>query len=228
MGSIHLTPFLGAVIIGWILSVCFHEFCHALTAFLGGDQSVRDKGYLGFNPAAYLDPVMSLLLPAVIMVLGGFPLPGAAVRIDQSALRGRGWVSAVAAAGPAANLILFLLLALILHPALGIADTENPSTLVRFLAVLAMLQWLAILINLIPMPPLDGFGIIEPFLSQETRWKFRRPMVAYAGIFILFFVVFRIDAFGRFFFGSLRWATTTLGLDWFFLADSYNLAFFGG
>ena len=96
--ELSITPFKLALLVGWILSVCFHEFCHALVAYWGGDRSVKEKGYLGMNPAAYIDPMMSLLLPAVILLMGGFPLPGAAVRIDRSALRSRVWASAVSAA----------------------------------------------------------------------------------------------------------------------------------
>lgn len=227
--DLHFSPFLIAVLLGWILSVCFHEFCHALVAYWGGDRSVRQKGYLGLNPAAYIDPMMSILLPAIVLLLGGLPLPGAAVRIDQSALRTRRWASAVSLAGPAANLILFLLLALLLHPALGLVDHADPNqpNWVRFLGVLTVLQLLAVMINLLPMPPLDGFGIIEPFLDYETRWKLRRPIVAWAGIFILFFVVFGLEPIRTLFYTTMMHVTDTLGLPWDTLYGNYNLAFFG-
>jgi Zn-dependent protease len=53
------------VIIGWIFSLCLHEFSHALAAYYGGDITVKDKGYLTFNPLKYTHPVYSLLLPMV-------------------------------------------------------------------------------------------------------------------------------------------------------------------
>ena len=229
LGGFHFSPFLIAVLLGWILSVCFHEFCHALAAYWGGDRSVREKGYLGLNPAAYIDPMMSILVPAIVLLLGGLPLPGAAVRIDQSSLRSRGWASAVSAAGPAANLILFLLLALILHPGMGLVDHVDPNqpNWVRFLGVLTVLQLLAVMINLIPIPPLDGFGIIEPWLDFETRRKLRQPMVAWAGILVLFFVVFRAAPIRDLFIGTMMHVTNTLGLPWDTLYGNYNLAFFG-
>ncbi len=225
----HFSPFLGAVIIGWILSVCFHEFSHALVAYWGGDRSVRERGYFDFNPLNYLDPMMSLLLPAVILLFGGMPLPGGAVLIDRSSLRGRGWMSAVSAAGPAANLLLFAVLAVVLHPKVGIVDPAdpNPSNFVRFLGVMAVLQIFSVLINLIPMPPLDGFGIIEPYLDYETRVRMRQPAVAYIGLFVLFFVVFRIDAVGDVFFQTMFRITDAVGLDRELLYGNYNLAFFG-
>jgi Zn-dependent protease len=229
LAALNISPFLIAVLLGWILTVCFHEFCHALVAYWGGDRSVREKGYLGMNPAAYIDPMMSILLPAVILMLGGLPLPGAAVRIDQSSLRSRNWVSAVSAAGPAANLLLFLLFALLLHPSVGLVDPadSDPPNWVRFLGVLTVLQLFAVIINLLPMPPLDGFGIIEPRLSVEVRWKMRQPFVAWVGIFVLFFVVFRIDAISNLLFSTMMRITGALGLPWETLYGSYNLAFFG-
>ena len=96
------------VIIGWIFSLCLHEFSHALVAYYGGDTSVREKGYLTFNPLKYTHPVYSILLPMVFLLLGGIGLPGGAVYIERWRLRSKGWESAVSLAGPAANLLLAL------------------------------------------------------------------------------------------------------------------------
>ena len=49
-------PLLIAVIIGWVMSVCVHEYCHALAAYLAGDRSVSARGYLSMNPLLYIDP----------------------------------------------------------------------------------------------------------------------------------------------------------------------------
>ena len=62
----------------WIFSVCLHEFGHALVAFYGGDETVKDKGYLTMNPLRYTHPVLSILMPVVFMVMGGIGLPGGA------------------------------------------------------------------------------------------------------------------------------------------------------
>jgi Zn-dependent protease len=106
------------------------------------------------------------------------------------------------------------------------ADPNQPNW-VRFLGVLTVLQLLAVMINLLPMPPFDGFGIIEPYLDYETRWKLRRPAVAWAGILILFFVVFGVDRIRNAFYGVMMLITDTLGLPWETLYENYNLAFFG-
>jgi hypothetical protein len=69
---------------GWAVALCLHEFGHAVTAYRGGDRLVRAKGYLTLDIRRYTDPVMSLLLPLVLLALGGIPPPGGAVWINQS------------------------------------------------------------------------------------------------------------------------------------------------
>ena len=68
---------------GWAVSLCLHEFGHAYTAYRGGDRSVRAKGYLTLDIRRYADLGLSLVLPVFFLLLGGIPLPGGAVWIDQ-------------------------------------------------------------------------------------------------------------------------------------------------
>src|SRR5881394_2617306 len=96
-----------AVFIGWVLSVVLHEFAHGLVAYLGGDYTIRERGGLTLNPLQYVDPVMSIFLPMVFLALGGIPLPGGATYVRTDLLRSRLWATAVAAAGPLMNLLLF-------------------------------------------------------------------------------------------------------------------------
>src|SRR5258708_8489085 len=98
------------VTVGWIFSVCLHEFGHAVVALRGGDYTVREKGYLSMNPLHYAHPVYSFLMPLVFMFLGGIGLPGGAVYIEDRLLRSDGWRTATSLAGPAMNVILVLLL----------------------------------------------------------------------------------------------------------------------
>ncbi|HRQ33229.1 MAG TPA: site-2 protease family protein, partial [Anaerolineales bacterium] len=99
---------------GWIFSLCLHEFSHALVAYYGGDWTVREKGYLTFNPLKYTHPVFSLLLPLLFLLMGGIGLPGGAVYIETWRLRNDYWRSAVSLAGPMANVTIAILLALAL------------------------------------------------------------------------------------------------------------------
>ena len=98
---------------GWIFSVCLHEWSHSITAYIGGDKSVKQKGYLSFNPLAYIHPVTSILLPLIILAIGGIPLTGGAVYIDQTSITSRWMRSVVSLAGPSANIISAILFAII-------------------------------------------------------------------------------------------------------------------
>jgi Zn-dependent protease len=153
------------VFIGWIFSLCLHEFFHALAAYYGGDKTVKDKGYLTFNPLKYTDPVYSLVLPLVFLLMGGIGLPGGAVYIETWRLKNRTWQSGVSLAGPMANLLLAILLSIVLQFAPAVSFDKN--SIWPGIACLAALQCMALLLNLIPLPPFDGYGIVEPFLSQD-------------------------------------------------------------
>ncbi|MBS2079213.1 hypothetical protein KCQ60_21045, partial [Mycobacterium tuberculosis] len=69
------------VIAGWLVSLCLHEFGHAVTAWRFGDHDAAVRGYLTLDPRRYAHPALSLVLPLVIVALGGIGLPGAAVYV---------------------------------------------------------------------------------------------------------------------------------------------------
>lgn len=154
------------VLAGWTVSLALHEFAHALVAYIGGDRSVADKGYLTLDVRRYAEPGLSLLFPLLILVIGGIGLPGGAVWINTGVIRSRNMLSAMSAAGPFANLVCAAVCLLPLN--LGLLDDASPS-FVNGLVFLGAVQVIALVLNLIPIPGLDGFGILEPHLSPETR-----------------------------------------------------------
>jgi Zn-dependent protease len=157
------------VFAGWIVSLCLHEYGHARTAFLGGDHTVARKGYLSLDFLHYVDPLGSLLLPALILIMGGFAFPGGAVYIQRNLLRSRLWESAVSVAGPAANL---LLLGLLLVPFwLGLPDQIGAPQFWGGLAFLALLNITSTVFNLLPVPGFDGYGILRPWLPPVIRTR---------------------------------------------------------
>ena len=155
------------VLVGWIFSLCLHEFFHALAAYYGGDYTVKDKGYLTFNPLKYTHPLYSIVLPLIFLLMGGIGLPGGAVYIETWRLKSRSWQSVVSLAGPAANLLMAIVLAVVL--AFAPADAMDKNGPWPGIAFLAFLQLTALVLNLIPLPPFDGYGILEPFLNENTR-----------------------------------------------------------
>jgi Zn-dependent protease len=218
-------PMLWALIIGWIFSVILHEFAHGLIGYLGGDYTIRERGGLSLNPLQYIDPVFSLILPAIFLLMGGIPLPGGSTFIRRDLLRTRGWSAAVSLAGPATNLLLFLALMLPFHPRFGWVQLSsdpyqwtNPQ---MFLAALGMLQMVAVVINLIPVPPLDGFGAISPYLDPETRQKLMTPPLSTMLFLGLFILLWKVPGFFQAIYRLTDMILAKLGY------DGDTIAFFG-
>jgi len=207
---------------GWMTSVALHEFGHALVAYYGGDRSVANKGYLTLNPLNYTHWLLSIALPLLFLIMGGIGLPGGAVYIDRSAIRNARVHSLVSAAGPFATILCALGLA---TPFLFRLIPEwHLYTHMQFwsgIAVLCMLEVTGVLLNLLPIPGLDGYGIIEPFLSDSTRTTLR-PFAG-MGVFLLFFVLFRIDPLNEAFWATVRFCVSLLHVDSDFVGYGYYL-----
>ncbi len=193
------------VIIGWVFSLCLHEFSHALVAYYGGDITVKDKGYLTFNPLKYTHPVYSLLLPMIFLMMGGIGLPGGAVYIERWRLRGKQWETAVSLAGPFSNALLAIILGLILQLMPVSASGVWPG-----LAFLAFLQISAVVLNLIPLPPFDGFGAIEPYLPMDMRVKLAetRGMLSW----IVLILLWQVPFIGSLFWGLIGFLAQLVGI----------------
>jgi Zn-dependent protease len=197
------------VTILWVFSVCLHEFGHALAAYRGGDYTVKDKGYLTMNPLRYTHPIFSLLMPVVFVMLGGIGLPGGAVYIDRTLLRSQAWESGVALAGPAMNVILILLIGVGFESGLIPSDGTKLATI--SLAFLLQLQVSALLLNLLPVPPLDGFQAIAPWLPWE--WRERLVNSSNVGLLILFLLLWYVPAVNNGFWNVVDGICSPLGVN---------------
>jgi Zn-dependent protease len=180
-----------------------HEFSHAVVAYYGGDTSVKDKGYLTFNPLKYTHPVYSIVLPVVFLLLGGIGLPGGAVYIETWRLRSKRWESAVSLAGPAANLVLAILLAIVLNFLPVSSNGIWPG-----LAFLALVQVSALVLNLIPVPPFDGYRALAPFINQTLRINIDQ----YSNIImmVVFVVLWYVPFVNNFFWLVVGWISLRL------------------
>ena len=205
-GSAGLFAFL-FVAAGWVVSLCVHEFAHASVAYGSGDHSVAERGYLTLDPLRYTHFAYSILLPLLFVLLGGIGLPGGAVFIDRSKLRSRFANSAVSAAGPLTNILFAAALAIALA-AWGPTEysADNHLDFWASVAFLAFLQATAAVLNSLPVPGLDGFGVIEPFLPAHILRKVA-PVAPYA--ILLVFVLLWIPTVNREFF---RLVLALLGL----------------
>jgi len=193
---------LWAIVVGWVISVILHEFAHGLVAWWGGDYTIRERGGLSLNPLQYVDPLFSVILPILFLLMGGLPLPGGSTYVRRDLLRNRAWNSAVSLAGPFMNLMLFFACALPLHPRFGWLtsyDHRAWSAAQVFVGAMALLQFIALVLNLVPIPPLDGYHAISEYLPARWREKLDEPVVAHTLFFIYFMVLWQGRVLGQIF-----------------------------
>jgi Zn-dependent protease len=185
------------VIFGWLVSLSLHEFGHAFTAWRFGDHDVAVRGYLTLNPLKYSHPLLSLGLPVLFIALGGIGLPGGAVWVRTSWMTAR-QKTLVSLAGPAANLVLAVALLvptrLLFDPAHGVFWAG--------MAFLGFLQVTAVVLNLLPIPGLDGYGALEPHLSPDTQ-RALEPVKQWG--FLILLVLLLAPQLNQWFFGIVYW-----------------------
>ncbi|MFD8416937.1 MULTISPECIES: site-2 protease family protein [unclassified Streptomyces] len=190
----------------WIVSLCLHEYAHARTALHGGDLTVGAKGYLTLNPLKYTHALLSIVLPVIFVILGGLGLPGGAVYIERDRVQGRWKHSLISAAGPLTNVAF----AAVCTAPFWLGAVDGVPLAFRFaLAFLALLQVSAAILNFLPVPGLDGYGIIEPWLSYRVRREIA-PLAPFGLIAV--FALLWVPAVNAAFFGAVEGVLAGLGV----------------
>jgi len=152
-----------ATLIAFVVGITVHEFCHAWTALMLGDDTARRQGRVTLNPLAHLDPVGTLGM-LMIAVLGFGIGWGRPVPVNPGRLRGRQRGMAVTAlAGPLSNVVLATVFAIPYRFGGGLAV---PSFAEVTLQQLVVVNILLAAFNLIPIPPLDGLKIVTGLLPD--------------------------------------------------------------
>ncbi|GGX94034.1 site-2 protease family protein [Vogesella alkaliphila] len=172
-----------------LLAITLHEAAHAYAAKRLGDATAYMMGRMTLNPLKHIDPVGTVLLPLLSVVLGGFlfgwakpvPVNFGALRDPRSGMR---WV---AAAGPAANLLMAILWVLLLKLAI-VMDNDYSRPLALMSQAGIVINVVLMVLNLMPILPLDGGRIVESLLPRPLAYRFSR-LEPY-GMWILLALVF--------------------------------------
>jgi Zn-dependent protease len=216
VGLARLDVFL-FVVAGWVVSLCLHEYAHALAAYRSGDVGVARRGYLTLNPLKYTHPILSIVLPLIFVVLGGFGLPGGAVWVDHAYIRDRWRYTLISLAGPITNVVFALVL---ITPFWLASDFYAHQEFWAGLAFLAFLQVTASVLNLVPVPGMDGGNALRPWLSYEWRRGF--DYVAPWGMLVFILLLWNPNL-KRWFFSLVRSIASGLGLPLYLYGYGWDL-----
>lgn len=170
-----------------LFAITLHEVAHGWTARYYGDPTAERLGRLTLNPIRHIDPVGTILVPLALLLLGGFVFGWAKpVPVDYLKLRNpKRDMAVVAAAGPAANLVMVLFWALVAKTGLilsGEFDWVAVPMLLMGQAGIAI-NLILMILNLLPLPPLDGSRVMSGFLPDRVAEPYNR--LEPFGMFIL-------------------------------------------
>lgn len=188
-----------------IFAITLHEAAHGWIASKLGDQTASIMGRVTLNPLKHIDPFGTVILPLVMLTFGGFifgwakPVPVA----WQNLRNPKRDMAIVAAAGPGANLVMALFWGLIAKLSYTIFSHPSANQAIQATAQFIhlssrfgiMINCVLLVINLIPIPPLDGSRVVSSFLSPIAARKYER-LEPY-GIWIFLGIIFFLYATGN-------------------------------
>jgi Zn-dependent protease len=154
-----------------ILSIIAHEVAHGYAANALGDPTAKLAGRLTLNPLAHIDPLGSIVIPALLVITGSPILFGWAKPVPYNPynLRNQRWGEAiVAVAGSATNILLAVIFVAIIR----VGASSLSASALSFLATIAFVNLFLGMFNLIPFPPLDGFTFLRGILPYRLAYGF--------------------------------------------------------
>lgn len=167
-----------------IFAITVHEAAHGYAAKFFGDMTAYKMGRISLNPARHIDPVGTVLVPALALLIGGMlfgwakPVPVNFGRL-RNPKKDMLWV---AAAGPGVNLLMAILWVLLIRFSVILPDSYAlPAALMGAAGV--MINTVLMVLNLLPLPPLDGGRIVVSLLPNRMAWQFAK--IEPYGFFIL-------------------------------------------
>jgi Zn-dependent protease len=180
----------------WVLPVLFaitvHEVAHGWVASKLGDKTAMIMGRLTLNPLKHIDPLGTIIVPGVLLLLGGIvfgwakPVPVTYANLNHP----KRDMAFVAAAGPISNFIMAIIWALIAK--LGVILLQHGLFWAQAIVYMGqagiLINLIIMILNLLPIPPLDGSRIVSGFLSEKAAYQYNR--IEPYGFFILLFLIF--------------------------------------
>lgn len=196
-------PALAGIVLGMLAGITTHEFSHALVADQLGDHQPRALGRVSLNPLRHLDPLGTALL--VLVGIGwGKPVP-----VNVAALRpGRAGMAFVAGAGPVANVMVALILALAYR---AFDLTGAGGAVLQLIYVATVVNLLLAILNLIPIPPLDGFAVVTALVPPRWEYSIRRYQ-GYGVVLLLLLLILPNSPLGGVLGLAYPWAALLCGL----------------
>lgn len=198
MESVLAAAIVIPMIIVFIFSAVVHELGHGYEALRRGDSTAKDAGRLTFNPIKHLDPVGSVVIPIFLYMTTGFifgmmrPVP-----VRQENLRNPktdfGWVGI---AGPAVNIAIAFVVGTLIKLGIITGIITGPSFIANILIFAVTINILLAVINMIPIPPLDGSRVLFALLPDSFQ-GLRDKLEQYAifGIMIAMFVIISMSKY---------------------------------
>lgn len=187
-----IEPFtLVVTFISLIIGISIHEMMHAYTALKLGDTTAHEAGRISLNPLSHIDPLMTIVLPLITLILFQAPILAAKpvpfnpdrVKFDEFG------AALIAAAGPFTNLILAAIGAMVAHGFSGNIDVYNALT------IFVSLNVGIFIFNMVPIPPLDGSRILYAFAPDSVRNVMAQ--LEQFGIVIVFALILAVPAFSQ-------------------------------
>ena len=184
MVTIIITLVAGAFLI--FCAIPLHEFSHAYVAYKMGDKTAKLSGQLTLNPLVHIDPV-----GAVLLLLTGFGW-GRPTPVDSRNFKDeRKGIALTAVAGPLSNLLLgwlLIFLSAVVANIPGLPYLPIGNALYLFCRISAQISIYLAVLNLLPIPPFDGFRVASVFMSQELYYKvmMNQQMISIVFIVLIF------------------------------------------
>ncbi|GAB4509757.1 MAG: site-2 protease family protein [Sulfuricaulis sp.] len=186
MPNLSLPQFFAVAALPLLFAITAHEVAHGWVAKLYGDPTAQRLGRLTLNPLKHIDPIGTVLVPALLLILGGFVFGWAKpVPVTWENLRHpKRDMAIVAAAGPGANLLMALFWALIAKLGSMLGTSSWAGLPMQYMGLFGIeINAVFMILNLIPLPPLDGGRVAVGLLPGPWAWQLAR--IEPFGFFIL-------------------------------------------